>query len=98
DVALDREIAFATAAARIGAIEHRIVLGFQVRSALDSHCAADMDVGSLDLALGKAERGEEIEGRGGKVFPRNTELVAAEVLAERQLLEGELDAERGRQR
>ena len=70
DVAFDREIALAGAAARIGAVEHRIVLGLEVRRAFDRHGAADMDVGGLDLALGEAERGEEVEGRGGEIARR----------------------------
>ena len=63
DVALDREIALAGAAARIGAVEHRVVLGLQVRRALDRHGAADVDVGGLDLALGEADGGEQVELR-----------------------------------
>ena len=98
DVALDREIALAGAAARIGAVEHRIVLGLQVRRAFHRHGAADMDVGGLDLALGEAERGEQVEGRGGEILGGDAELVAAEFFAERPLVEGELDVEGGRQR
>ena len=63
DVALDREIALAGAAARIGAVEHRVVLGLEVRRAFDRHGAADVDVGGVDLALGEAERGEQVEAR-----------------------------------
>ena len=48
-------------AARIGAVEHRIVLGLEVRRAFDRHRAADVDVGGLDLALGEAECGEQVE-------------------------------------
>ena len=55
DVALDREVALAGAAARVGAVEHRVVLGLQVRRAFDRHRAADMHVRGLDLALGEAE-------------------------------------------
>ena len=98
DVALDREIALAGAAARIGAVEHRIVLGLQVRRAFDRHGAADMDVGGLDLALGEAERGEQVEGGRGEVLGRDAERVAAEVFAQRPFVEGELDVEGGRQR
>ena len=66
DVALDREIALADLAARIGAVEHRIVLGLEVRRAFDRHRAADMDVGGLDLALGEAEMREQVEGGRGE--------------------------------
>ena len=76
DVALDREIALAGAAARVGAVEHRIVLGLEVRRALDRHRAADMDVGGLDLALGEAEVREQVERRRGDHLGRDAELVA----------------------
>ena len=97
DVALDREIALAGAPARIGAVEHRIVLGLEVRRALDRHGAADMDVGGLDLALGEAERGEQVEARVGELLGRDAER-GHEVLAQGPLVEGELDVEGGRQR
>ena len=40
DVALDREVALADPAAGVGAVEHRIVLGLQVRRAFHRHRAA----------------------------------------------------------
>src|SRR2546422_7898278 len=43
--------------------EHRVVLGPQVRGALDRHRAADVDVGGLDLAPGEAEVAEQVEAR-----------------------------------
>ena len=98
DVAFDREIALAGAAARVGAVEHRVVLGLQVRRAFHRHRAADVDVGGFDLALGEAERGEQVESRGGELLGADAERVAAEVLAERPLVEGELDVEGRRQR
>ena len=82
----------------IGAVEHRIVLGLQVRRAFDRHRAADMDVGGLDLALAEAKRGEQVEGGRGEVLGGDAELVAAEVFAQRPLVEGELDVEGCRQR
>src|SRR5436309_1704265 len=54
--------------------------------------AADMHVGGLDLALGEAERGEKIEPRIGELLRRDAEL-AHELLAQRPLVEGELDVE-----
>ena len=65
DVALDREIALADLAARVGAVEHRVVLGLEVRGALDRHRAADVDVGGLDLALGEAHVRQQVERRRG---------------------------------
>ena len=73
------------------------MLGLEVRGALDGHGAADMDVGGVDLALGEADGGEQVEGRQRDVLRRNAELVAAEVLAEIPFVEGELDVEGGRQ-
>ena len=98
DVAFDREIALAGAAARIGAVEHRIVLGLQVRRAFHRHGAADMDVGGLDLALGEAEMLEQVEGGRGESLGRDLQRVAAELFAQRPLVEGELDVEGGGQR
>ena len=74
------------------------MLGLQVRRAFHRHRAADMDVGGLDLALGEAEMREQIEGGRGEIGRRDAERVAAELLAERPLVEGELDVEGGRQR
>ena len=98
DMALDREIALAGAAARIGAVEHGVVLGLQMRRALDRHGAADMDVGRLDLALGEAEMREQIEARRGEIGRLDLERVAQEIGTQRPLVEGELDVEGGGQR
>ena len=98
DVALDREIALAGAPARIGAVEHGVVLGLQMRRALDRHGAADMDVGRLDLAPGEAEMREQVEARRGEIGRRDAELVAQKVGAQRPFVEDELDVEGGRQR
>ena len=98
DVALDRQVALADLAARVGAVEHRIVLGLEVRRALDGHRAADVDVGRLDLALGEAQVREQVEARLRQRLGRNAERVLQEVLAQRPLVEGELDVEGGGQR
>ena len=98
DVALDREVALAGAAARVGAVEHRIVRGLEVRRAFHRHRAADVHVRGLDLALGEADVRQQVERGRGEHVGRHAELVAQEVLAERPLVERELDVERGRQR
>ncbi len=77
-MAVDREIALAGAAARIGAVEHGVMLGLQVRRALDRHGAADVDVGRLDLALGVAHMREQVEARRREVFGVDAELVTQE--------------------
>ena len=43
-------------------------------------------------------RGQQVEGRQRQVLGADAELVAAELLAQRPLVEGELDVEGGRQR
>jgi hypothetical protein len=73
------------------------VLGLEVRRAFHRHRAADVHVGGLDLALGEAERPSRSKPgaleASGSIFS-----VSQEVLAERPLVEGELDVEGGRQR
>ncbi|OIQ66908.1 hypothetical protein GALL_515200 [mine drainage metagenome] len=96
DVAFHAEIALADLAARVGAIEHAVVFGLQMRRAFHRHRAADVDVRSLDLALGESNRGEEVEIRRGNRFRLDLQGVAQEVLAKSPLVEGELDVERGR--
>jgi hypothetical protein len=56
------KVALADLAARVGAVEHRVVLVLQVRRAFQRHRPADMDVGGLDVLLGKAQAGEHVEG------------------------------------
>ena len=73
DVALDREVALADLAARVGAVEHRIVLGLEVRRALDRHRAADVDVRGLDLALAEAQVREQVEARLRQRLGRDAE-------------------------
>ena len=97
-MARNREEALAGAPARVGAVEHRVVLGLEVRRALDRHRAADVHVRGVDLALRKAEMGEQVEFRIGEVFRRDFQNIAAEFFAQRPLVEHELDVERGRQR
>src|SRR4029450_12992046 len=89
-------IALAVAAARIGAVEHGVVFRLQVRRALDRHGAADMHMRGLDLALGEADRGKEIELRIVELSGFKAERLDAELLAERPLVEYELDVEGGR--
>ena len=74
------------------------MLGLQMRRAFDRHGAADMDVGRLDLALGKAEMREQVEIRRSEILGVDAELIAQEVRAERPFVEDELDVEGGRQR
>ena len=74
------------------------VLGPQMRRALDRHGAAAVVVGGLDLAGREAERAEQVA-----VPLRELRLVEAEAaghvaVAERPLVEGELDVERAGER
>ena len=98
DVALDREIALAGAAAGIGAIEHRIMLELQVRRALQGHGAAGENVGGLDLGLGEAERGEQVEARRLIALGGDFQVAAQRLGAERPLVEDEADVERAPER
>ena len=66
-----------------------------MRRAFEGHRAADMDVGALDLALGKAEMAEHIEAEIVKLRRVELQDVAAERLAEGELVEHELDVEGG---
>jgi len=60
-MALDREIALADAAARIGAIKHGIMFKLQMRRAFKRHRTADMNIGRFDVSLREAERGEKFK-------------------------------------
>ncbi len=82
----------------VGAVEHGIVLGLQVRRAFDGHGAADIDVGGVDLAPGESENGQQVEARRGEVVLLDAEFVAQELVAQRPVVEDELDVEGGRQR
>ena len=68
-----------------------------MRRAFERHRAADMDVGGLDLALGEAEAASRSKPGIGELLGR-CRASRAEVLAERPLVEDELDVEGGRQR
>ena len=97
DVAFDREVALAEPAAGAGAVEHRQVLGLQMRRAFERHRAADMRCWRRSMSLlREAERGQQIEAAGRRAARRvKLQHVAAELLAERPLVEGELDVEGG---
>jgi hypothetical protein len=74
------------------------VLGLQVRRAFQRHRPADMDVGGLDVLLREAHGREHVEGRIVHLIVGEAEHVLAEVLAQRPLVEDELDVEGGLQR
>ena len=93
DVAVDRKITLADAAARIGAVEDRVMLGLEMRSALESHRAANVDVGGLDIGFREAEIGQDLEGRIVELVGRDFQRAGEEVLAERPFVEHELDVE-----
>ena len=69
------------------------MLGLQVRRAFERHRAADVDVGGLDLGLGEAETGEQVEARLVERLGRDLQRVREEVGAERPLVEDEADVE-----
>ncbi len=55
NVAVDREEPLAFATAGVGTIEHRQMLGLEVRCAFQRHGAADVLVGSVDILLREAQ-------------------------------------------
>ena len=82
DMALDRDAARAAAAARVGAVEHRQVLGLQVRRALQGHRAAAIGVGGLDLGPREAERRQQVEAGIGERVRRDRRASRSESFAE----------------
>ncbi len=96
-MALDREIALAEPAARIGAVEDRQMLVLEARSAFKRHRAADMDIGALDIGLGEAQIAQKVEAEIVQLRVAELERAFAEGFAERELVEHELDVEGGRE-
>src|SRR5262245_10725434 len=94
-MALDREIALAEAAARIGAVEDRQMLVLEAGSALQRHGAADVDIGALDIGPGEADMAQEVETEVVELLVGELERAFAEGFAERELVEHELDVEGG---
>ena len=81
DMAVDREAARADAAARVGAVEHRQVLGLQMRRAFQRHRAAAIGVGGLDLGPGEAERGQQVEAGIGERAPARSRAARCRTLS-----------------
>ena len=98
DVAFGRERAGAGAAARAGAIEHRQMLGLQMRRAFEGHRPAAPGVGGVDLGPGEAERGQQVETGIVERCRRDAEPLGAEGFAQRPFVEGEFDVEGGGER
>ena len=94
DVALNREEALALLAARVGAVEHHVVLFLEVRRALQRHGSADVIVRGLNLIAAEAEMLEKVKGRIVQLRLGDAEHVLAEFCAERPLVEDEADVER----
>ena len=57
------------------------MLGLQMRRAFQRHRAADMDVGGVDLGLGEAEEGQQLERRIVELLDRNLQVVDQEIRA-----------------
>ena len=93
DMALDREITLAGATAGVGAIEDRVMLHLQMGRAFQSHGAADVNVRRLDLRLGEAEEGQQLEAGIIQLLGGHLEGARQEVRAQRPLVEHELDVE-----
>ncbi len=93
DVAVDGEIALTLAPARRGAVEDRQVLRAKPRRAFESHRAADMGVGGLDLVASEAQRGEQAERDVFEAIGVDAECVDAEAFAQGPLVEDESNVE-----
>src|SRR5208283_1852876 len=89
----DRQEAGAAPPAGASAIEHRVVLWFQMQRTLDRHGAADVTVGGVDLSTGKAKRRQKIKFRVLKGFSRNLEGFGQKLRAKRPFVENEFDVE-----
>ena len=98
DVALGREGAVADAAARVGAVEHRQMLGLEERRAFEGHRPAAPGVGGVDLGPAEAEGRQHVEARDRPVRRRRCRAARAEFLAEGPFVEGEFDVEGGGER
>src|SRR5205085_1258830 len=73
--------------------EHRQVLGFEMRGALEGHGAADVDVGGLNVALAEAEEGQQVERHVAELGIADAEALE-EIGAEGPLVEDEFYVER----
>ncbi len=68
-----------------------------MRRAFHRHGAADVDIAGVDLALAEAKRRQQVERGRRQVLGGDAERVAAELFAQRPLVEDEFDVEGGRQ-
>ncbi len=74
------------------------MLGLEIGRAFERHRAAGVRVGGLDLGLGEAERGQEIEARRLVALGRDLERLGERLDAERPFVEDEADVEGGAKR
>ena len=88
---LTDKIALAGFATGVGAVKDRVVLFFEVRCPFDSHGAADVVVGRIDVRFGKAQRAQQIECRVVQLFGRDAKHLGAELFAQRPLVEHKAD-------
>ena len=91
DVAVDAEAADTALSAGVGAVEHRKMLGTDVRGILKRHRAAHELVGLLDLLVGKSQMPQEIEGRVLDFLPRHPKPFPAEIRTHRTGVDQEGD-------
>src|SRR6476620_6049308 len=95
-MAFHRQEALALATAGRGAVEDRQMLHVETRRAFERHGSAGIFVGSVDLPLGEADLGQEVEIWLVDALSRQLERPGEEGLAERPFVEGEFDVEGGR--
>ena len=95
DMAFNREIALADATARIGAIEHGVMLEFQVRGTFQRHRATHMHIRRFDIGLREAEEGEKFEGRIIELLGWYFQISGKEINAQVPFVKHKLDVESG---
>ena len=93
DVRLRSDVALSALAALVGAVEHRVVLRLEVRSALNGHGTTNRIVRSLDFLVAEAEVLEQAELIIAQLILVEPQSVLAELVAQRPAIEDEGDVE-----
>ena len=98
DMAANPKETLAFLAARVGAVEDRIVLFLQMRRTFQRHGSANVVIGCVDIRTGKAQMPQQIEGRIVQLGRRDAQNAGAEILTQCPLVEDEPDVEGAFQR
>ncbi len=93
DVAFRRKETLALFAAGVGAIEHFVMLFFQVRRPFQGHRATNVIVGLIDLTLGKSKVAQKVKTGVVQLVSRDPKDIGAEFFAQGPLVEHEPNVE-----